>query len=98
MTLDPQEYSLISVAAPKKNKPRSKSQTYVLRYLRDHGTSTLDDIQDNVDPAICKPRTAQNAVGDLMNLGLVERANAGGQGVIAEYQLTAKGQTEAQNL
>jgi predicted ATP-dependent serine protease len=98
MTLDPQEYSLVSVAAPKKNKTRSKSHTYVLRYLRDNGTSTIDDIKDNADPAICAPRTAQNAVGELMNSGLVERANAGGQGVIAEYQLTQTGQAEAQSL
>jgi hypothetical protein len=78
LTMDPQEYSLVSAIAPKKNKTHSKSHTYVLSYLLAHGVSAMDDIKDNADPAICSPRTAQNAVGELMNLGLVERSRCSG--------------------
>ena len=99
MTLDPKSFWLIPSTTPKKkNNSYKKGQTYVLQYLFTNGVCTMNDIQNNTDPAICSPRTAANAVGDLMTLGLVERANAGGKGVIAEYQLTQKGQTEAQNL
>jgi hypothetical protein len=98
MTLDPKEFWLITTTPPKKNKIYPKSQAYVLCYLLANGISTIDDIKANADPAICSPRTAQNAVGDLMDLALVERSNTGGQGSKAEYQLTPKGQNEAQNL
>lgn len=95
MTIDPKMFWLTSTTTPKKTKTYPKGQMYVLRYLLANGVSTIDDIKNNADPAICSPRTSQNAVGDLMDIGLVERANAGGQGVPAEYQLTQKGYDDA---
>ncbi len=98
MTINPQMFWLISTTAPKKNKTYTKAQTYVLTYLLKNCTCTIDDIKINADPAICSARTAQNATGDLMSVGLVERGNLGGQGIKATYQLTQKGQNEAQNI
>lgn len=98
MTLDPVMFWLTSTTVPKKNKIYPKAQTYVLRYLLATGIATIDDIKSNADPAICSPRTAQNAVGDLMAIKLVERANAGGQGSKAEYKLTQQGHDDAKNM
>jgi len=98
MTLDPKSFWLTSSTVPIKGKVYPKGQNYVLNYLFTNGVSTMDDIKINVDSAICSERTAENAVGDLIILGLVERANAGGRGVKAEYQLTQKGQDETQNI
>lgn len=98
MTLDPVMFWLTSTTAPKKSKVYPKGQMYVLRYLLANGVSAMGDIKTNADPAICTEKTAENSVGALMILTLVERTNAGGRGVPAEYQLTQKGYDEAKNI
>ena len=71
-----------------KEKPLSKSQNYVMSYLKNNGASSLPDIMGSAD--ICSERSAKQAVYALVELGKVYRTNPEqkGQGSIAVYDLT----------
>ena len=64
-------------------------ELYVMRYLKSQTTGTQADIQGSVDS--CSENQARLAVTRLVNMGIVERINAGGRGVTAIYKLTEKG-------
>ncbi len=69
-------------------------ELYVMRYLKASGTGTQADIQGSVDN--CSENQARLAVNKLVNIGLVERTNAGGRGITAIYKLTDKGREAAE--
>jgi hypothetical protein len=98
IAVPPGMFWLISSAKPVKKKNYPPGQNYVLRYLLKMGNSPLKDIENNADS--CSSATAKKAVYDLvgMNPPLVERTDAGGPGVKAEYNLTIEGREEAKNL
>ena len=68
-------------------------ELYVMRYLKSQTTGTQEDIQGSVDS--CTENQARLAVTKLVNIGIVERINAGGRGVKAIYKLTDKGMQAA---
>lgn len=70
-------------------------ELYVMRYLKASGTGTMIDIQGSADN--CSEEMARKSVYKLINLGIVERTNAGGRGVAAIYKLTDKGNEAANN-
>lgn len=87
-------------ASDPRDKPKifNKSQTYVLRFLRDNGESGTDVVKANAD--ICSESAAIQALRNLASLNLTYRTNPGvmGRGVIATYALTAEGKTLAEPL
>ena len=70
-----------------KEKPLTKSQKYVMRYLQEHGPSAIPDIMAGADR--CSPNAARQAVYALVELEKVYRTNpgagAGGRGNVAIY-------------
>jgi len=52
-----------------------KAQNYVLRYLEEHGPSTIKDIMAGAD--ICAPNGARSAVYSLADIGKIRRTNPG---------------------
>lgn len=96
MSLDPKEFWLTSSNSPKSKSNWGKGQTYIFRYLLTNAQGSREDIKNNADS--CSPRTAENALDNLVNLGYVERANAGGRGITGIYQLTQKGKDETNNI
>lgn len=52
-----------------------KAQEYVLRYLEEHGPSTVDDIKAGAD--VCSPNGARSAVYSLAKLERIKRTNPG---------------------
>ena len=64
----------------------SAGESYVLRYLKKHGPSTVKAIQDHADS--CSPVTARKAVYSLALGNFVERIDEGGTGAEATYQIT----------
>jgi len=100
-SLDPKSFWLTAsanVPKPQSKRKFPKGQQYVLRYLLKNGKSKVDDITDSAD--VCKPATARNSLYALADpsIFLVERADQGGRGSTAEYQLTPDGRTEATKL
>ena len=71
----------------------AKSERYVLRYLTEHGASTTADILGHVDN--CSEQGARQAIYRLADRGLVHRADAGGLGTVATYDLTDAGKEAA---
>ncbi len=67
----------------------NKAQSYVLRYLSEHGPSLLADIQAHADT--CSDNAAKQAVYALSSKGLLARTDAGGPGERATYGLTTDG-------
>jgi hypothetical protein len=65
----------------------SKSQSYVIRYLTEHGASSLPDIIGAADS--CSPNAARQAVYLLVDDGRVYRINPNdmGRGTEAIYDL-----------
>lgn len=61
----------------------SKSESYVLDYLREHGPTTLAVLKDKADR--CTPNAARLAVYSLVQRGKVARMDAGGPGDTALY-------------
>jgi hypothetical protein len=53
----------------------SKSQDYVIRYLTEHGASSLPDIEGAAD--VCTSNSARQAVYSLVNMGKAKRINPG---------------------
>lgn len=96
-SLDPKSFWLTASAhTPKSKRSFNKGQEYVLRYLLKNGKSVIDDITGNADT--CSPETARKAVYALATSSLIERADAGGRGSTAEYELTVDGVIEAKKL
>lgn len=52
-----------------------KAQNYVLRYLEEHGPSTIQDIKAGAD--VCAPNGAKSAVYSLKEIGKIKRTNPG---------------------
>lgn len=78
----------LSPSTPKeKGENLSKSETYVLRFMRQQPShrATIDTIAASADT--CTPTAARKAVYALANKGKMRRSNAGARGVSAEYQL-----------
>ena len=69
-------------AAP---KVLSKSQNFVLNYLKEHGASPLPAIMAAAD--ICAPGTARNAAFNLADLKMIRRTNPGEGRAAAIYEL-----------
>ncbi|MDR3577229.1 MAG: AAA family ATPase [Anaerolineaceae bacterium] len=75
----------------------SKSQAYVLRFLKEHGNSPLPDIMTGADS--CSSSAARQAVYNLADAGKIKRINpnAKGQGVAAIYGLVDCRQEECED-
>jgi hypothetical protein len=88
------QFYLIEIDVSEKPKPLSKSQSYVLRYLEEHGASPLPDIMGAADQ--CSPNAARQAVYALVQDGKVYRTNPEerGTGVIAIYALKEENDDE----
>lgn len=69
----------------------SKSERFVIRFLREHKRAGMDEIKDAADD--CTPNAARLAVYSLVDKGLAARDNAGGRGEKATYILTGKGES-----
>ena len=71
--------------------PLKDSHRYVLRYIALNGPSSKQDIEENANT--CSSGSAKNGIYDLVDepFELIERANDGGQGSKAIYDLTEKG-------
>lgn len=67
----------------------SKSENYVVRFLKDQLSAAIDDIMGNADS--CSPEAAKRAVYALADRGIVGRIDGGGRGQKAVYALTEKG-------
>ncbi len=80
-----------------KEKELSKSQNYVIQFLKKHGASTRTDIMNNAE--VCSEISAKNAVYSLADLGMIYRTNPGvsGPGNDAIYDLTEKGSASDSN-
>lgn len=72
----------------------SKGDRFVMRYLLEHGESSVKDISDNADT--CATTTARNCIYALADKFIIERTNGGGKGSGAMYNLTEKGRTIAE--
>jgi len=81
------EFYLQSEATKKHAESLSPSETFVIKYLKEHGDSTVSIIASNAD--VCSDVAAKRAVYTLANSGLTERKNPGGKQSI--YGLTEKG-------
>jgi predicted HTH transcriptional regulator len=86
---EPDMFWLTPSAKAARMRPISKSQRYVVRYLQEHGDSTLNDITSQAD--VCSENAARQAVYALVDLGYVRRTDAGGAGERATYGLTENG-------
>lgn len=87
----------LSAADIEKVKPVfGKGERHVIRYLSEHGESTIKDISDNAES--CSPVTARNCVYALADKAITTRTNGGGQGSGARYDLTAKGRALAEEI
>jgi RecA-family ATPase len=86
------QFYLEAAEPQEKVKPLSKSQSYVLRYLTQHGPSSIPDIQSAAYS--CSANAARNAVFNLVELGKIYRTNPEekGRGVVAVYATTKKDQ------
>ncbi len=96
MSLDPKEFWLTASTASPIPQMFTTSQEYVLTYLLKNGKSKINDIVDKADT--CSSEAARKAVYSLAHRLLTERADQGGRGTEAEYQLTQNGQNEAKKL
>lgn len=92
----PDEFLLTASRIEDKARSFDKSKRYVLRYLFLNGASGLSAIQANADQ--CSASTVRDAVYALVKIGLVIRANGGGQGVKAIFDLTGEGIKQAEKL
>lgn len=64
---------------------RNLAESYVLRYLTEHGPSSLADIVGNADA--CTAKGAKNAVYSLADRGIIRRCDGGGRGKMAIYEI-----------
>ena len=93
---EPGSFCLVSDDLLPEHKTFNKPQGYVLRYLLAHGPSELSTIQERAD--VCTSGSAKNAVYNLTGLGLCRRADDGGKGKAAIYELTDEGTDAAEKL
>ncbi len=90
---------------PKQVKPMStstytKADRFVLLYLLSHGESKSSDITGSIDPLAGDPapKSVSNSISSLKTNQLIERTDNGTAGTVGTYQLTLKGEEEAQSL
>lgn len=75
-----------SAADPQPKEPKfSKSEQYVMGYLRSNGDAEITTITEAADS--CSPASARQAVYSLTSKGIVERKDTGKQGMKAVYGL-----------
>src|SRR3990172_4550878 len=67
----------------------SKSENYVIRYLKENLSANMDAIMNHADS--CTDVAAKRAVYALADRGIVARVDGGGRGSKAVYALTEKG-------
>lgn len=79
------QFYLSRMEQQKRKKSFSKSQKYVLRYLKEKGDSELQAIMESADS--CTPGAAKMAVYSLVDLMMVRRTNPGERGAAAMYDL-----------
>jgi RecA-family ATPase len=81
------QFYITAAELTEKEKPLSRSQKYVIKYLKRNGPSALKDIKSAAD--ICSPRAAGDAVYALAEMGKIYRINPDemGRGVVAVYDL-----------
>lgn len=89
-------FYLTSAEATPRTAKLGKPQRYVLRFIATHGESELGEIANKADT--CSQGSARNAVYNLADLHLVERADVGGLGTKATYRFTAEGSKLAAEL
>ena len=63
----------------------SKSQRYVIRYLTEHVSATVEEITAHADS--CTAEAARRAIYSLADKGKVRRCNEGNKGATATYEL-----------
>lgn len=85
------QFYLTAVESQRGRAAFSKSERYVIRFLKERDGATIDQIKDAADA--CSPEAARRAVYSLADKLLVTRADSGGPGAAATYCLTEKGQT-----
>ncbi len=83
------QFYLTAVESKRSRSAFSKSERYVIRFLREHNNATIDEIKAAADA--CTPEAARRAVYSLVDKGIAARNNPGGQGTAAAYILTEKG-------
>lgn len=85
------QFYLTAVESKRGRGAFSKSERYVIRFLRERNNATIDEIKDAADS--CTPEAARRAVYSLVDKGIAARNNPGGQGTAAAYILTDKGRS-----
>jgi hypothetical protein len=85
LNFEPGSFNLSPCDAPADVQRIRPSDEFVLRYLQEHPTATIEEVASNAD--VCSPRAAQLALYRLVKLGQVYRTNAGGRGVKACYAI-----------
>lgn len=89
------EKTTVSTAEAQADAPAklTKGALFALRYLKDHGATSLQTLKDKAGtckPA-CSPEAAKKGIYQLVDEDLAVRADDGGKGTKAVYELTLKG-------
>jgi RecA-family ATPase len=95
---DDQYYLQYAENTNSNDKKISPPQAYVIQYLTEHGQTGLQKIMSAADR--CAPRTAKQAVYDLVTMGIVYRTNPDdtGRGTDAIYDLKEQPEIEPATL
>lgn len=83
------QFYLTAVESKRGRAAFSKSERFVIRFLRERTCATIDEIKAGADA--CSPEAARRAVYSLADKSIVARSDSGGQGTAATYSLTEKG-------
>jgi hypothetical protein len=79
----------LSEADPQTGQAKlSPSERYVLRYLEQNGSGTVQQIMSNADT--CSPETARRAIYNLADRNAIKRSDGGGRNQEATYVCCAK--------
>jgi hypothetical protein len=87
MNFEPGKFWM-SEANPMKSARLSRSQTYVMRYLEEHGRACVKDI--TADPDTCTAQAARKAIYDLVDAKRITRVNDGNRGESAFYEVVSE--------
>lgn len=82
----PGTFNLSPAAPTERAEHVSRAEDYVIRYLSEHGNSSLSDIKARADS--CSENAARLAVYSLAERGRIRRVDLGGSGTKALYGLT----------
>lgn len=88
----PGEFYLVSTAVVPPGPTFTPSQREIMKRLRDYGVCSLQELMDSA--SVCSPGTARNQVYHLTTQGYLQRANGGGKGTAALYELTPSGRLQ----